>query len=43
MSETIGRWAIAGGYIRGWSNGPKPHLWQAERVLLSTIVYASSE
>lgn len=44
MSEPIGRWAIAEGYMPDWSSGPNPHLRRAERtLLLSTIAYASNE
>ena len=51
MSEPIGhrRWAIAEGYIPGWSNQTR-RLWsstpdsrQVENTLLSTITYAGIE
>jgi hypothetical protein len=36
MSEPIGcrRWAIAEGYIPGWSNGPEPQFTSHETVCL---------
>ena len=36
MSSTIGhkRWAIAEGYIPGWSNGPKPQFTSHETACL---------
>jgi hypothetical protein len=36
MTETIGRkrWAIAEGYIPGWSNGPEPQMTSHETVCL---------
>jgi hypothetical protein len=45
MVRPIGhrRWAIAEGYVPGWSNGPEPEFASHETALLSTIAYASSE